>query len=157
MRMTKKPIQDLWPHEGTFCFGCGKNNPDGLQLKSYREGDEAVATWTPKDYHLAFPGVVNGGIIATLIDCHAMGAAAAAAYNEADSSSVPFTFVTGSLSVKFLKPTPVGESFTLRARVVEMGERKSTVSCSVYSGGIECARGEVVAVRVDQSRFLGKT
>ncbi|MHA1959568.1 MAG: PaaI family thioesterase [Candidatus Thorarchaeota archaeon] len=153
--MKSEPIQDTWPHEGTFCFGCGKNNPDGLQLKSYWEGDEVVATWKPKEYHLAFPGIVNGGIISTLIDCHAMGTANAAAYKKGDSSNVPFLFVTGSLSVRFLKPTPIGESITLRARVMEMGERKITVSCSVFSAGHECAKGEVVAIRVDQTRFLG--
>ncbi|UCE10961.1 MAG: PaaI family thioesterase [Candidatus Thorarchaeota archaeon] len=152
--MTKEAIQDTWPHEGTFCFGCGKNNANGLQLKSYWEEDEAVASWTPKDYHLAFPGIVNGGIIATLIDCHGTGTANAAAYRDAGDSPASFMFVTGSLSVRFLKPTPIGEPLTLRARVIEQRERKMTVSCSVYAGGIECATGEVVAIRVDQTRFL---
>jgi acyl-coenzyme A thioesterase PaaI-like protein len=152
--VTKEAIQDTWPHEGTFCFGCGKNNENGLQLKSYWEGDEAVASWTPEDYHLAFPGVVNGGIIATLIDCHGTGTANAAAYRAAGDSPVSFMFVTGSLSVRFLKPTPIGEALTLRARIIEQTERKITVSCSVYAGSNECATGEVVAIRVDQTRFI---
>ena len=78
--MEKKAIQDQWPEYGTKCYGCGRDNKQGFQLKSYWDGDETVATWHPKSYHLAFPGTLCGGVIATLIDCHATKTANAAAY-----------------------------------------------------------------------------
>jgi len=150
--MPSEPIQDLWPEIGTFCWGCGKNNPHGLQLKSYWADEETVAMWQPKDYHLAFPGVLNGGIIATLIDCHATGTANAVAHrNSMTDKSNHFVYVTGSLQVKYLRPTPLAKPVTLKARVMDATDRKMTVTCSLYSDGIECATGEVVAVRIDAS------
>ncbi len=153
--MTKETIQDHWPQEATFCWGCGKNNEHGLQLKSYLEGEETVATWKPKDHHLAFPGILNGGIIATLIDCHATGTANALAHRE-EGTDDHTMHVTASLSVKFLRPTPLGEPVTLRARVKESSGRRMTVSCSLFSGEQECAQGEVVTASVDMNRFLKK-
>ncbi len=149
--MSKKAIQDQWTEYGTMCWGCGRNNKHGLQIKSYWDGDETVATWHPQPYHLAFPGALNGGIIASLIDCHSTNTANAAA-NKAEgrelSSETVKGYVTGSLFVKYLKPTSVDKPVTLRARVKEMKERKVTVTCSLYSEGVECVTGEVVAVRV---------
>ena len=147
-------IQDQWPEEGTFCWGCGKNNEHGLQLKSYWEHDETVAVWEPKEHHLAFPGILNGGIIATLIDCHGTGTANAAAHKASDDSDQHFMYVTSAISVKYLKPTPLNKPVTLRARVTEMGEKKIKVSCDLYSGDVKCATGEVFTVRVDQRLFL---
>ena len=152
--MSEEYIQDLWPEEWTFCWGCGKNNKHGLQLKSYWEDDETVATWQPKDYHLAFPGVLNGGIIATLIDCHGTGTANAEAHKAAGDSEKHFMHVTGEISIKYLKPTPVDKPITLRARVTEMSEKKTKVSCALYSGDVKCATGEVVTIRIDPNRFL---
>lgn len=151
--MEEGTIQDMWPELATFCWGCGKNNEHGLQLKSYWEGDEVVATWTPKDYHLAFPGVLNGGIIATIIDCHCTGTANAAAHRSAGSDEHSM-HVTASLSVKFLKPTPLDRPVTLRAHVKETKGRRTTVTCSLFSGDIECASGEVVTVSVEFNKFL---
>ena len=147
-------IQDQWPEEGTFCWGCGKNTEHGLQLKSYWEHDETVAVWEPKEHHLAFPGILNGGIIATLIDCHGTGTANAAAHKASDDSDQHFMYVTSAISVKYLKPTPLNKPVTLRARVTEMGEKKIKVSCDLYSGDVKCATGEVFTVRVDQRLFL---
>jgi acyl-coenzyme A thioesterase PaaI-like protein len=149
------PIQDAWPEEGSYCWGCGRNNEHGLQLQSFWEDDEVVATWTPKEHHLAFPGVLNGGIIATLIDCHGTGTANAAAHKEVGESERHFLHVTAGISVKFLRPTPLDKPVTLRARITEMSEHKITVSCTLYSGDVKCVTGEVVTVRVDQSKFLG--
>lgn len=151
--MTSDTIQDKWPEFATFCWGCGKNNEHGLQLKSHWHDDETVATFTPKDYHLAFPGILNGGIIATIIDCHCTGTANAAAHRSADSEN-HFMHVTASLSVKYLKPTPLDKPVTLRARVTEANDHKMRVSCSLYSGDVKCATGEVVTVSVDASAFL---
>ncbi|MFW9789350.1 MAG: PaaI family thioesterase [Candidatus Thorarchaeota archaeon] len=152
--MPEEYIQDQWPEEGTFCWGCGKNNDHGLQLKSYWEDDESVAIWKPKEYHLAFPGVLNGGIIATLIDCHGTGTANAAAHKAAGNGKHHFLHVTASISVKYLKPTPVDKPVTLRARVIESDEKRMKVSCELYSDDMKCATGEVVTVRVDQQLFL---
>ena len=152
--MTRKAIQDQWPEWGTVCWGCGRDNDHGLQLKSYWAGDETVAQFEPKPYHLAFPGVLCGGIIAALIDCHATNTANAAAYKaegrEIGSEPVK-DYITASLSVKYLKPTPVSQPVTLRARVKEIKGRKVTVTCSLYSEGIETATGEVVAIQVPKS------
>jgi acyl-coenzyme A thioesterase PaaI-like protein len=156
--MEEKAIQDRWHELGSYCWGCGRNNEYGLRLKSFWRGDEVVATFQPEEYHLAFPGVLNGGIIATLIDCHALNAANSAAFRaegrEYDMDPLN-GFVTGSLFVKYLKPTPTDEPVFLRARVKEMKERKITVTCSLYSGETECAIGEVIAIRIGQSKLLG--
>lgn len=153
--MPDEYIQDLWPEEGTYCWGCGKNNKHGLQLKSYSEDDnEVVATWEPKEHHLAFPGILNGGIIATLIDCHGTGTANAAAHKATSDLEQHFMHVTGGISVKYLRPTPIDKPIQLRARVTEMSESRIKVSCDLYSGDVNCATGEVVTVRVDQQLFL---
>lgn len=153
--MTGEYIQDLWPEEGTYCWGCGKNNKHGLHLKSYwQDNDEVMATWEPKEHHMAFQGILNGGIIATLIDCHGTGTANAAAHKAAGESETHFMHVTRGISIKYLKPTPLNRPVTLRARVTEMGEKKIKVSCELYSGDIKCAVGEVETVQVDTKSFL---
>lgn len=152
--MTRKAIQDQWLEWGTVCWGCGKNNTHGLQLKSYWEGDETIAHWEPKPYHLAFPGVLCGGIIASLIDCHATNTANAAAYKAEGrelNSKAGKGYVTGSLSIKYIKPTPVDQPVTLRARVKEITRRKIIVTCSLFSEGIKTATGEVVAIRLHET------
>ena len=149
--MTRKAIQDQWPDWGSVCWGCGRNNDHGLQLKSYWDGDETVAQFEPKPYHLAFPGVLCGGIIAALIDCHATNTANAAAYKAEGrelSSKPAKRYITGSLSVRYIRPTPVNQPVTLRARVKEIKGRKVTVTCSLYSREIETATGEVIAIQV---------
>ncbi|MHA1576168.1 MAG: PaaI family thioesterase [Candidatus Thorarchaeota archaeon] len=155
--MSKETIQDNWPHEGTFCWGCGINNTHGLHLQSYWDDDIAVATWTPKEHHLAFPGILNGGIIATLIDCHATGTSNAAALKiNKDPSDRHFMYVTGSLSVKFLRPTPLDKPVVLQAQASEIKGSRITVTVSLFSGDDKCATGEVVTVRVEQEVFLNQ-
>ncbi len=154
MSMSEEHIQDLWPDEGSLCWGCGKNNKHGLQLKSHWEDDETVAMWEPKEYHMAFPGVLNGGIIATLIDCHGTGTANAAAHKATGDASMHFMHVTSGISVKYLRPTPMDKPVTIRARVTEMNDDKIKVACELYSGDTKCATGEVHTVRVDTGRFL---
>ena len=152
--MEEETIQDQWPEQASYCWGCGKNNTHGLQLKSYWDGDETVATFIPGEHHLAFPGVLNGGIISTIIDCHTTGTANAAAHTEVSAPDL-YMFVTGSLSVKFLKPTPLDKPITLRARVEEMSEKRIRVSCDLYSGDTITAKGETICFRVGLSEFLG--
>jgi acyl-coenzyme A thioesterase PaaI-like protein len=147
----QRAIQDQF-QTNNYCWGCGCDNEYGLQIKSYWLGEEAVCTWQPEHYHAAGPrNVLNGGIIATLIDCHSACTAMAAAY-QAEGREIgtePYIWcATASLQVTYLRPTPLTGPIDLRARVKELGERKITVDCSVLADGEECARGEVVAVRV---------
>jgi len=144
-------IQDFYPDDIAICYGCGKNNPQGLHIRTMWDGQEGVFRFTPKPYHTAFPGVVYGGLIASLIDCHSVGTAVAAAYQAEDrdpGTEPEITFVTGNLSVSFLRPTPINTELLLRARIKELKEKKAVVACSLYAGGEECAKAEVIVVRV---------
>jgi len=150
----ERAFQDYYPDEVSYCYGCGRLNEHGLQIKSYWEGDEAVCRYQPRPYHTAVPGYVYGGLIASLIDCHGTGTAAAAAYraeNRPMDSEPPFRFVTGSLHVDFLKPTPMGPELVLRGRVKEIKGRKVVVEAQVWAGEVMTARGEVVAVEMPDS------
>lgn len=149
----KEAIQDAWPEAATHCWGCGKNNTHGLQLKSYWEDEETVATFIPQEHHLAFPGILNGGIIATIIDCHGTGTAHAAAQKMAGTDE-NIMYVTASLLVKFRRPTPLDKPVILRARVKEVDGNRITVLCTLYSGDTVCATGEVVTVGVNSEEFL---
>jgi acyl-coenzyme A thioesterase PaaI-like protein len=145
-------FQDNIP--GNYCWGCGNINEHGLQIKSYWSDDEAVCTWQPKPYHAAGPThVLNGGIIATVIDCHSVCTAIAAAYRAEgrEIGTEPLIwYVTKSLQVTYLRPTPLDQPITLRARIKETNEKVTILTCSLFEKGKgeECARGEVVAVRV---------
>ncbi|MFX1572775.1 MAG: PaaI family thioesterase [Promethearchaeota archaeon] len=149
--MENEAIQDKWPEIGTYCWGCGRSNEHGLQIKSYWEGDECVCTWKPKRYYCAYPGRGCGGILATILDCHCLNTAASAAHRaegREEGTDPPIMYATGTLSVKFLNPAPLNKPWIFRARVKEMSERKITVSCSVFAKEKECANGEIVAIRM---------
>jgi acyl-coenzyme A thioesterase PaaI-like protein len=149
--MAQNAFQDYYPDEVAHCYGCGRLNEHGLQIKSYWDGDEAVASYTPKPYHTAIPGYVYGGLIASLIDCHSTGTASAAAYRaegRAMDTQPPLRFVTASLHVDYLKPTPIEGPLELRARVKEIKGRKVTVTTDLSVHGEVCAQGEVVCVLV---------
>jgi acyl-coenzyme A thioesterase PaaI-like protein len=144
-------IQDYYPDDFSHCYGCGRLNAHGLQLKTRWEGEETVARFTPLPEHIAVPGFVYGGLIASLIDCHAMGTAAAAAERAAgrEIGDAPAPrFVTAAMRVDYLKPTPLGRELEIRARVRETSERKVVVAATVSVGDVITARGEVVAVRM---------
>ncbi len=149
--MTDVVIQQHYNDETAVCYGCGKHNADGLHFQTHWDGTEGVGRFTPQAHHTAFPGVVYGGILASLIDCNSIGTAIAAMY---DAEGQPYgaapeiTCVTGQLNVTYLKPTPLGVELVIRARVKELTPRKAIISSSVYAGETECVRGEVVAVRV---------
>jgi acyl-coenzyme A thioesterase PaaI-like protein len=151
--MHKKAFQEYYPDHLSHCYGCGRLNEHGLHIRSYWDGDdESVAEFTPEPYHnAAGPDFVYGGLIASLIDCHGTGTASAAAYKKegCEMGTEPFLrFVTASLHVDYLRPTPLGVPLTLRGKVKEMKGRKVIVSVSVSAEGVACARGEVVAVRM---------
>jgi acyl-coenzyme A thioesterase PaaI-like protein len=151
--MSEKAFQDYYPDQLSYCYGCGRLNEHGLHIKSYWDGDEAVTHFMPRPYHIAIPGYVYGGLIASLIDCHSTGTAAAAAYRAAGrpmDSQPALRFVTASLHVDYLRPTPLGVLLEVRATVKEMKGRKVVVTSTLYANGEACARGEVVAVQIPE-------
>lgn len=152
--MCDKAIQDCYPEEFAHCYGCGRLNEHGLQIKSYWEGSESVCRCEPKPYHTGgFPNFVYGGFIASLIDCHSSGTASAADFRERGNSpndGPPSRFVTASLKVDYLKPTPMGKVLELRSKPTEIKGRKITVSTELSVDGVTCARGEAVMVRIPE-------
>lgn len=144
-----RALQDLYPENFAHCYGCGRLNTDGLQVKSEWHQGEAVARFRPAPQHTALPGFVYGGLIASLIDCHAIATAAAASMEAAGQKpgidSTP-RYVTASLQVDYLRPTPLGPELVLRARATETGARKVVIEARLFAGDVECARGRVVAV-----------
>ena len=150
----QKAFQGYYPEEYSYCYGCGRLNEYGLQIKSYWDGDEAVCEFKPEPYHIAVPGFVYGGLIASLIDCHSTGTAAAASYRAKKMNmdkDPSLRFLTASLHVDYLAPTPIGTPLEIRAQAVEIKGRKVIVSATLSANGEICARGEVVAVRIPES------
>jgi acyl-coenzyme A thioesterase PaaI-like protein len=158
--MTQLAIQDHYLDARADCWGCGRNNPDGLYIKSHWERDEAVAHFTPKPQFTGHKGVVNGGIIATLMDCHCMGLAMAYAHRQEgrEIGSQPLiTYVTASLKVDYLKPTPLtNQPLELRAHVERVEGRKTWMKVSLVASGQETARGEVLGIRISEPPELGE-
>jgi len=149
--MAEKAFQDYYPDQMSYCYGCGRLNEQGLQIKSYWDGDETVCHFTPRPYHIAVPGYVYGGLIASLIDCHGTGTAAAAAHRQAGrpmDDHPQLRFLTASLHVDYLKPTPLGVPLEVRGRIKEVKGRKVVVEARLLVNGEVTARGEVVAVQV---------
>jgi acyl-coenzyme A thioesterase PaaI-like protein len=152
--MNTKPIQDYYPEDVAHCYGCGRLNEHGHQIKSFWDGDETVAHFTPKEYHTAIPGFVYGGLIASLIDCHGTGSAALAAYraeNREPDMLPAFRFVTASLQVDYLKPTPLGFVLELRGKILEIKGRKVITEITVSANGEVTAKGKVVAAQMPES------
>lgn len=135
-----------------YCYGCGADNERGLKIKSYWEGDEAVCRWKPESFHSSGPAdSLNGGVAATLIDCHSVYTAIATAYRlggremgEGDD----LDYATAKLTVTYLKRTPMNTELELRSKVVKKGNRSMVVETSLFANGKECVKGEVVAVRM---------
>lgn len=148
--MDEQAFQDQIPHN--FCYGCGPGNDQGLRIKSYWDGDESVSTFMPDASHTAGPRhLLNGGIIATIIDCHCICTAMADAYRREGreiGSDPNIWYATASLKIEYLQPVPIDRNVKLRARVIEAGPKKTRIACSLLSEGLECARGDVLAVRV---------
>jgi acyl-coenzyme A thioesterase PaaI-like protein len=151
--MNEKSFQDYYPDELSYCYGCGRLNEQGLKLKSYWDGEETVAIFTPRSYHIAIPGYVYGGLIASIIDCHGTATAAAALYRVEGremGTEPPIRCVTASLHVEYMRPTPLGAPLEVHGRIKEIKERKVVVGTTVSAGGEICAKGEVVAVKMPE-------
>ena len=130
------------------CFGCGPANEKGLRIKSRPAGGEVVAEWTPEPHHEAYTGMLNGGIIGTLLDCHSNWTAAWHLMRQAGADAPPCT-VTADYAIRLQRPTPSTQPLRLRARVVEATADRATVEATLESGGKVCAtcRGTFVAVK----------
>jgi len=149
-----KAIQDVYPDELARCFGCGRLNEHGYRLRTYWSGETTETRFTPQPYHTAVPGFVNGGLLASLVDCAATGTAAGAAYRAEgrEMDTLPaHRFVTASLRVDYLRPTPLGPELLVRGRVTSISGRKVIVEVTVSAGSEVTVRGEVVTVEMPES------
>ena len=148
-----KSLQDQFA-PNLICFGCGPANQDGLQIKSFVEGDKVVARFQPHSHHQSFPGMMNGGIVGALLDCHSNWTAAWHLMNE-NGLSVPPCCVTAKYEVTFEKPTPSDIELILTAWVVESSKRKAVidVTLSVSDSITARCRGTFVSVKPDHPAF----
>lgn len=148
-------IQDEYPDDFAWCFGCGRLNKEGNHFRTGWQGEETVTFYEPFSNHIAIPGFVYGGLIASLVDCHGTGSAALALHrkngHEPGSGKESPRFVTASLNVNYLKPTPHGILLKAVGKVEEVHPKKWKVSVDVFAGDTLCATGEVVGVVMPDS------
>ena len=146
MNATAKSLQETYA-PSSICFGCGPANGKGLRIRSFASGDEVVCEWMPEPHHEAFPGMLNGGIIGTLLDCHSNWTAAHHLMRQAGEERPPCT-VTADFHVKLRKPTPVDRTLHLRGEVVESTGDAVVVRSSISADGEVTAtcKGTFVAV-----------
>ncbi len=145
--MSEPSLQELYSPR-SICFGCGPANPQGLHIRSLVRGDEVVATWRAGKHHEAFPGMLNGGIIGSLLDCHCNWTAAWRLMQRDQLDKPPCT-VTADYAIKLLRPTPTDAPIELVARVVEAAADRATVEGTLSAAGKPRAtcRGTFVAVQ----------
>lgn len=147
-------IQDLYPEHRATCYGCGRLNEHGYGLRTVVEGDEAVSRFTPEPFHTAVPGVVYGGLLASLLDCHSMAVAAwglyRAAGRELDDGGPPLYCATGTLTLRYRRPTPLGPELTLRGTVRGVEGRKVLVEATLEAAGEVRVVAEVVALQMPE-------
>jgi acyl-coenzyme A thioesterase PaaI-like protein len=143
----EKSLQEIYSPNG-ICFGCGVKNEKGLRIRSFVEGDEVVCEWHAENHHQAFPGMLNGGIIGALLDCHSNWTAAYYLMKQSGKTE-PDCTVTADFHVKLKRPTPFDATIYLKARVVESTEDKAIVEAQLIANEKICAtcRGTFVAVK----------
>lgn len=145
--MNEPSLQDRFAPE-LQCFGCGPKNAKGLRIKSHAKGDTVVATWQAEEHHQAFPGMINGGIIGSLLDCHCNWTAAHHLMVKRGLEKPPCT-VTAEYTVKLLRPTPLAAPVELVARAVSSTGDWVDVEATLSANGKVCATctGKFVAVK----------
>jgi acyl-CoA thioesterase FadM len=152
--MEKKGVQDFYADEFAHCYGCGRLNHQGHQIKTRWVGHETVSFYKPKKYHTAMEGFVYGGILASLIDCHGTGSAALAYAREKGIELTQFNaprFVTGSLQVSYKKPTPIDGELEIRGNIKEIKGRKVLTEIRLIANGELCVTGEVLAILIPEN------
>lgn len=153
-----KSFQEHYPDEYAICYGCGRLNEHGLNIKSYWEDDEGVCRFKPEPFHTGGHNFVYGGLIASLMDCHGAATASAEKYRQDGLvyGEEMFTrFVTASLHVDYLAPVPIDSTMVLRAKVDEIKGRKSVVAMTLYAEDKACAKGKMVAIQIPED-FLDR-
>jgi acyl-coenzyme A thioesterase PaaI-like protein len=155
-----KAIQDEYPDDFAWCYGCGRLNKEGHHFRTGWQGEQTITVYSPEQRHIALPGFVYGGIVASLIDCHGTGSAALFLHrkngHEVGEGAEPPRFVTASLNVEFVQPTPHGVPLKAIGTVIEIHPKKYKVVTEVYANDVLCAKGVVVAV-VMPSTFVKHT
>ena len=150
MEQRQVAIQDVYPDDFAWCYGCGRLNEDGYHFRTLWSGNETVTYYGPSQKHMALPGFVYGGLLGSIIDCHGTGSAALYLHrkngHEPGDGSEPPRFVTASLHVDYVKPTPQGVMLKVTGIVEEIHPKKFKVHAQVYAGDEHVANGEVVAV-----------
>lgn len=145
----------------TLCYGCGPANEQGLQIKSRWDGEDAVGTWTAEPHHCGGTReVVNGGVIATLLDCHSMNLAIARAYRDEQrpiGSAPRVFFVTANMTINYRRPTPLGKPLELRASIRKVQGRKTFLTCTLSCERQVCAEADVLAVRIHRDESVEPT
>ena len=151
--MKEQSLQEKYAPNNS-CWGCGPANAEGLRIRSFPKGEEVVAEWMPQPKYEAFPGVLNGGLIGTLLDCHCNWTAAWHLMNKAGADHPPCT-VTADYAIKLLRPTPSNGSVSLSAKVVDSADDRATVDGALSASGKVCAtcRGTFVAVKEGHPAF----
>jgi acyl-coenzyme A thioesterase PaaI-like protein len=147
-------IQDYYADHFAHCYGCGRLNNHGYQLKTRWEDDHTVTTFVPSEHHTAIPGFVYGGLLASLIDCHGTGSAALALARERSLELQPFNAprcVTASLQVNYLLPTPLGPELRIIGKIVEVKGRKVVVDAELYADEKLCVTGRIIAVEIPEN------
>lgn len=148
-----KALQDFYPDDFAQCYGCGRHNNNGHQIKTYWDGDETVTLYTPEDYHIAIPGFVYGGVLASIIDCHGTGSGSLAIAKERAINLSEFNAprcVTASLSVNYHKPTPIGTELEIRGYIKEIKGKKVIVEAKLFAKGILTVSGEIIVIEVPE-------
>jgi len=146
-----KAIQDYYSEAFGQCYGCGRLNEKGYQIKTVWDGEETLTHFTPEPHHTAIPGVTYGGLLASLIDCHGTGSAALALVRENNIELKNFNAprcVTASLKVDYKKPTPIDQALEIRGRIIEVKGKKVVVEASVLSSGVVTVTGQIIAIQV---------
>ncbi len=149
--MSKQSFQELFGSDN-HCFGCGMHNGHGLRIKSFWDGDYAVAIFNPQSYHCAgSTTIVNGGILGALIDCHCNCFAIADAYKREGcemGTNPKIWYVTANLNVSYKKPVAIDTPIYLKAVVSKIDGRKTWMSCELFSKDALCVTGEVLSIRL---------
>lgn len=148
-------IQDNYPEQYCHCYGCGSRNKQGLRIKSYWDGKKATARYTPGAHHIALPGYVYGGLLASLVDCHGIGTASATmsemTMDLEDARPELKRYVTASLHVDYLRPTPIGAELEIIGSATVADKRKVVVAVQIFADGKLRVKGQVVAVPMPKS------
>jgi acyl-coenzyme A thioesterase PaaI-like protein len=150
--MENKAFQDYYSEDFSFCYGCGTRNEFGHKLKTYWNGDNTISKFIPKSEHMALPGFVYGGLIASLIDCHSTGSGSAALFKQQKEKTENYPrCVTASLKVEYLLPTPMNCTIILDGEIVELTEKKVRILTNLSANGKICAKGDVLVVKVPEN------